>query len=183
MSFTTVSRLTAGCALALGIGAPALAGPYAAQTTIAIAPLGTYATGVFGESAAEIVAHDPGTQRLFVVNAQSENVDVLDIRSPSAPQVLFSVSLGGVVNSVAVHKALMVAAVEADPKTDPGKAVFFNADGKILESVKVGALPDMATFTPDGKRVLVANAGEPNDDRLGVAAGEQRLRRPRHQVR
>jgi hypothetical protein len=164
MSFTTVSRLVAGCALALGIGAPALAGPHAAQPTIAIAPLGTYATDVFAESAAEIVAHDPGTQRLFVVNAQSGEVDVLDIRTPSAPQRLFSVSLGGVVNSVAVHNGLIVAAVEADPKTDPGKAVFFNADGKILASVEVGALPDMATFTPDGKRVLVANEGEPNDD-------------------
>ncbi|QVL47385.1 MAG: choice-of-anchor I family protein [Thiocapsa sp.] len=164
MSFTTVSRLTAGCALALGIGAPALAGPDAFLPKIAIAPLGTYATGVFAESAAEIVAHDPRTQRLFVVNAQSLSVDVLDIRTPSAPQLLFSVNLGGIVNSVSVHKGLIVAAVEADPKTDPGKAVFFNADGKILASVEVGALPDMATFTPDGKRVLVANEGEPSDD-------------------
>jgi hypothetical protein len=164
MSFKTVSRLTAGCALALGIGAPALAGTHASQPTIAMTPLGTYDAGVFGESAAEIVDHDPRTQRLFVVNAQSGNVDVLDIRTPAAPQLLFSVSLGGVVNSVDVHKGLIVAAVEADPKTDPGKAVFLNAEGKILASVEVGALPDMVTFTPDGKRVLVANEGEPNDE-------------------
>ncbi|RKT43919.1 choice-of-anchor I family protein [Thiocapsa rosea] len=164
MTFPTVSRLTAGCALGLVIATPALAGPHLPLPTIAIAPLGTYSTGVFGESAAEIVAHDPKTQRLFVVNAQSGNVDVLDIRTPSAPQLLFSVGLDGIVNSVAVHKGLIVAAVEADPKTDPGKAVFFNADGKVLASVEVGALPDMVTFTPDGKRVLVANEGEPSDD-------------------
>jgi hypothetical protein len=99
-----------------------------------------------------------------VVNAQSGEIDVLDARKPSAPALLFSVDVGGVVNSVDVHQGLIVAAVEADPKTDPGKAVFFNADGKILASVEVGALPDMVTFTPDGKRVLVANEGEPNDD-------------------
>ncbi len=140
------------------------AAPAASPFAISITPLGTYATGVFDQSAAEIVAHDPHTQRLFVVNAQSGNVDVLDIRAPSAPSLLFSIELEGIVNSVAVHKGLVAAAVEADPKTDPGKVVFFDADGRILAGVEVGALPDMVTFTPDGKRVLVANEGEPSDD-------------------
>jgi hypothetical protein len=49
-------------------------------------------------------------------------------------------------------------------KTDPGLAVFFDADGRFVNKVQVGALPDMITFTPDGKKVLVANEGEPNDE-------------------
>jgi DNA-binding beta-propeller fold protein YncE len=153
--------------LACGISAHAVAAPAASPFAISIVPIGTYATGIFDKSAAEIVAHDPKTQRLFVVNAESGDVDVLDILAPHAPTLLFSVALGGTVNSVAVYKGLAAAAVQADPKTDPGKVVFFDAAGNgdvVLAEVEVGALPDALTFTPDGKRVLVANEGEPNDD-------------------
>ncbi len=132
-----------------------------------LSSIGTYATGTFDKSAAEIVAHDPETQRLFVVNAESGQIDVLDIKDPSKPALLFNIELSGygaVVNSVAVHKGLVAAAVEAEIKTDLGKAVFLDTDGNVLTSVQVGALPDAITFTPDGKRVLVANEGEPKDD-------------------
>jgi hypothetical protein len=53
-------------------------------------------------------------------------------------------------------------AVEANVKTDNGSVVFFDADGGFLSQVTVGALPDMLTYTPDGKTVLVANEGEPS---------------------
>jgi hypothetical protein len=161
----------AAALLACGISTNAVAAPAASPFAISIEPIGTYATGIFDESAAEIVAHDPSTQRLFVVNAQSGAIDVLDVLNPESPNKLFSVDLGGTVNSVAVFKGLAAAAVEADPKTGPGKVVFFNAasDDALAAvafsvDVEVGALPDMVVFTPDGKRVLVANEGEPNDD-------------------
>lgn len=163
------NTLLAAALLACG-ASNAFAAPAASPFAINITPIGTYATNVFGESAAEIVAHDPATQRLFVVNAQSGAIDVLDVLNPGSPNKLFSVDLGGIVNSVAVYKGLAAVAVEANPKTDPGKVVFFNAASDDEETakafaveVKVGALPDMLVFTPDGKRVLVANEGEPND--------------------
>src|SRR6185503_11937015 len=53
-------------------------------------------------------------------------------------------------------------AIEATPKTSPGRVAFFNAYGALLSVVTVGALPDMLTFTPNGQYVLVANEGEPN---------------------
>ena len=140
-------------------------------TSVAIAqinvrPLGTYASGLFDESAAEIVAHAPNTQRLYVVNAYSGNIDVLDINSPTNPTRLFSIDTapyGGGANSVAVHNSIVAVAVEAEPAQAPGTVVFFNQDGEFLRAVTVGALPDMLTFTPDGQYVLVANEGEPDE--------------------
>ena len=139
---------------------------------IQLNPVGTYSAGAFNEGAAEIVAHDPKTQRLFVVNGATSSIDVLDVNNPTAPTLLFSISLtpyGGQANSVAVDKGVVAAAVEAVVKTDPGKVVFFDAGAPdetraFISAVQVGALPDMLTFTPNGKYVLVANEGEPNDD-------------------
>jgi len=162
MKISTLTRLV--CAGLFATSVAAIAAPAASPFQVALTPLGSYATGLFDQSAAEIVAHDAKTQRLFVVNAASGLIDVLDVRTPSAPVFMFNIALGGTVNSVAAHKGLMAAAVENTVKTEPGRVVFFNADGERLADVEVGALPDMLTFTPDGKRVLVANEGEPSDD-------------------
>jgi DNA-binding beta-propeller fold protein YncE len=158
------------CALATALIVAACgsqAAPAASPLGLSLTPIGSFATGQFDQSAAEIVAHDPGSQRLFVVNANSGRIDVLDARVPSQPTKLFEIDLsayGASVNSVAVHRGLVAAAVENADKTAPGRAVLLDADGQVLAAVQVGALPDMITFTPDGRRVLVANEGEPNDD-------------------
>ncbi|MCA1992355.1 MAG: choice-of-anchor I family protein [Coleofasciculus sp. S288] len=53
-------------------------------------------------------------------------------------------------------------AVENADKQAPGTVAFYDIDGNFLNAVTVGALPDMLTFTPDGKKILVANEGEPS---------------------
>jgi hypothetical protein len=134
--------------------------------SIRISPIGTYATGVYNQGAAEIAAYDERSKRLFVVNGASSRIDVLSLANPSAPILLFSIDVapyGRQANSVAVSGGIIAAAIEANVKTDNGRVVFFNANGRFLNAVTVGALPDMLTFTPDGTRVLVANEGEPND--------------------
>jgi len=127
--------------------------------------LGTYASGIYAAGAAEIAAHDPLSQRLYVINSQAASVDVLDISNPSTPTKVATISLapfGGVANSVAVHEGLVAVAVEATPeRTDPGKVVFFDAALVPISAVTVGAVPDMLTFTHKGRYVLVANEGEP----------------------
>lgn len=144
----------------------AVAAPAASPYQVKLTPLGSYASGLFDQAAAEIVAHDARTQRLFVVNAASGLIDVLDVRDPARPTFLFNVNLGGTVNSVAAHQGLIAAAVENVDKTAPGRVAFFAADGQVLAELEVGAQPDMLVFTPDGRRVLVANEGEPSDDYL-----------------
>ncbi len=136
-------------------------------SSIHLSVMGSYATGIFDESAAEIVAHDPEGQKLFVTNSNDNCIDILDINDPANIIKIGSVDLsqyGAGPNSVAVKNGIVAVAVQSDPKQAPGKVVFFTTDGQYLNQVQVGALPDMLTFTPDGKKVLVANEGEPNDD-------------------
>lgn len=126
--------------------------------------IGRYSSGVINQSAAEIVAHDPGTQRLFVVNAQKAAVDVLNISDPTNPTLTSTLNvntIGAAANSVAVANGVVAVAVEKADKVNPGAVAFFDTNGNFLNSIAVGALPDMVTFTPDGKKVLVANEGEP----------------------
>jgi 2',3'-cyclic-nucleotide 2'-phosphodiesterase/3'-nucleotidase/5'-nucleotidase len=138
----------------------------AVSAQVVLTPIGTYSTGIFNAGGAEIVAHDPASQRVFVVNAEANRLDVLDIRQPWAPRRVSTIDLagqGGGVNSVAVRGGLVAAAVENANRQAPGRVAFFDADGTLLASVQVGALPDMLTFSPDGSFVLVANEGEPLD--------------------
>ncbi|MFN9893771.1 MAG: choice-of-anchor I family protein [Acidobacteriota bacterium] len=133
-----------------------------------IRKVGGYATNLFNQAGAEIAAYDAGSKRLFFVNAQANVIEGLDVANPASPRPLFRLYIsslyGAGVNSIAVSGGVIAAAVEANPKTDPGSVVFYDLNGGFLSAVKVGALPDMLTFTPDGRRVLVANEGEPNAD-------------------
>ncbi|MEO0998164.1 MAG: choice-of-anchor I family protein, partial [Pseudomonadota bacterium] len=117
---------------------------------------------------AEIVAYDFWTKRLFVVNADAAAVDVLDVSDPTLPVKIGAIDaggLGGGVNSVAVRNGLVVIAVEADDKQADGLVAFYSAwTLNLIVTVPAGALPDMVTFSPNGRYVLVANEGEPDDD-------------------
>ncbi|MGG6240907.1 choice-of-anchor I family protein [Nodosilinea sp. AN01ver1] len=118
------------------------------------------------EDGAEISAYDADSQRLFVVSGEP-TLQVVDLSDPTVPIALPPIDLsafGGSINSVAVSNGILAVAIAADPATDNGSVVFLDADGTVLNSVTIGALPDMLTFTPDGTKVLVANEGEPNAD-------------------
>lgn len=122
----------------------------------------------FDKGVAEISAYDPKAKRLLTVNGATGGLDMLDISNVAAPRLVGSVDLsayGKAANSVAAKGGVFAVAVEAKTKTDAGSVLLLDAAGKVLaQPVTVGALPDMLTFTPDGKTILVANEGEPNAD-------------------
>jgi len=119
-----------------------------------------------GAGAAEIVAYDSATKRLFLISnpAGKSDLEILDVSNPENPTTFRKIDMlayGLGVNSVAVKNGLVATAVEDSTRTNPGKVVFFNTNGDYLHQVKVGVQPDMLTFTPDGTKVLTADEGEP----------------------
>tara|TARA_Y100000994_G_scaffold95318_1_gene78922 strand:- start:2214 stop:4016 length:1803 start_codon:yes stop_codon:yes gene_type:complete len=138
------------------------------------------------QTAAEIVQYHAETNTIYATNSANNTIAVIDASSVSTatmadpinnttltqttialPADINGVTLGSV-TSIAVSGDLMAVAVPADVKTDNGYVLFYNgldsSAPAFLDSVEVGALPDMVTFTPDGGKVLVANEGEPSGD-------------------
>jgi DNA-binding beta-propeller fold protein YncE len=111
---------------------------------------------------AEIVAYDKHTDTLWVAGVAG--VDVLS-RANGVPVAHIAVGNFGAVNSVAIHGAIAALAIESTvDRTLPGVVVFYDTRRRqqLGAPVAVGALPDMLTFTPDGRQLLVANEGTPN---------------------
>lgn len=131
---------------------------------------------------AEIVAFDPASRRLFVVNGKSNGIEVLRLSAGGGTSLIASLSPAAIeaaatnVTSVAVKRGILAVAVGNSDAQAPGYVFFYDAAsatyighidlGTDLDQTGAvrGALPDMLTFTPDGGAVLVAIEGEPKDD-------------------
>jgi hypothetical protein len=159
------------CSLTLLAALVACGGSDAVEQTpvaLGLVKLGGF-THQGGEGSAEITAYDAASKKLFVVNGALASLDVLDLTNPAQPTLLKTVTMAslwagaGAANSVAIHQGMVALAVQALDKTQPGRLIVLRAsDYAVLGTAVVGALPDMVTFTPDGKTLLLANEGEPN---------------------
>ncbi len=137
------------------------------QAQIQLKFSGRFQTGNFYNVAgSEISAYDGSTKRIFVTNGPDTSFRIVDVSNPANMQQIRFVSIkpyGIDLTSVAVKNGIVaISVIDSLGKTANGKVVFFNTNGDYLNQVKVGPNPDMLTFTPDGKKVLVANEGEPN---------------------
>ena len=136
--------------------------------------------------AAEIVQYHAATQTIYATNGATNTIAVIDASGATSavladpintvnltascvtlPADIGGVALGGL-TSIAISGDLMAVAVPAADHATNGFVLFYNgldaSAPAFLDSVEVGNLPDMVTFTPDGGKVLVANEGEPNAD-------------------
>ncbi|MBU2929791.1 choice-of-anchor I family protein [Winogradskyella psychrotolerans] len=120
---------------------------------------------VDGAGSAEIVAHDPVSERLFVLNSIGQKLEIIDFSDINAITTISSIDLStyGDPTSVAYMNNMVALGISKGPLED-GVVVFCDIDGTILSTVTAGNLPDMVGFTPDGTKLLVANEGQPNDD-------------------
>lgn len=135
-----------------------------ARKNLELELLSSYKVGPSGSSA-EVIAFDTASNRLYVVNSEKNILHILNFGNPASLSQLTQLdmsSYGGGIQSVAARDGVIAVAVQANSKQDSGKVVFFAADGNKMHEVTVGALPDMVTFTPNGRYLLVANEGEPN---------------------
>lgn len=123
-----------------------------------------------GAATAEISAFDPISDRLFTTDGAGNQIKVFDLSIPSAPSLDFTIPLGAygaAPNSVAVSNRCggrIVVAVEASPKTSPGKLVLFNTSGVFLDQETTGAQPDNVMTALGGLKFVSANEGEPSAD-------------------
>lgn len=154
----TLSRKTIAV-LAAALFTPAVA--LADDTFAGLAKAWTYTHTTAGQSA-EIVAFDALTNSLWVAGVVG--VDVLNASNGSLIQHIDTSSYGSI-NSVAIHNGVAAFAIESNMRTNPGIVQFYDTSSRSLSagvnSITVGALPDMLTFTKDGSKLLVANEGSP----------------------
>lgn len=139
---------------------------FTTDPTISITHLGQLSSGEteLFTGGSEVVNTENGVA--YVTNGAQGRIDVFDLATQS---LTTSFDLTGIANfagvqSVAVSGGLIAAAVSregAGGEAMNGVIALFDTAGTLLNTVEVGNLPDMVTFSHDGSSILVANEGEP----------------------
>lgn len=136
-----------------------------ASQSIVLNHIASFSNGAINSNSAEIVAHDPVSQRLFIANSIAGRIDIVNFKNPAAATLITSIPVTatyGNINSIAVRNGIVAAAIENVVPELPGKIVFFDTTGAFISQVTAGAMPDMITFSKDGTKVLTPNEGQPN---------------------
>ncbi len=140
----------------------------AGSNTIRLELLGRFSAGFFDLTSTTPPAYDPVSQRLFVVRTEVGLIDVLDLSGSGKPRrfsQIKTLDAGGLPIELDVKNGVLAVALRRLVKTERGRVAFFTVDGeRIGRSVDAGAQPNAIAFDETGRTLLVANAGEANDD-------------------
>ena len=133
------------------------------KSALTFSKLWTYDHSVTPGQVSEIPAFDRKTDTLWVAGVVG--VDVLDAATGALIEHIDTTAYG-FVNSVAIRNGLAAFAIESTTRTEPGVVLFYDTRTRTpsggINPVTVGALPDMLTFTQDGRKLLVANEATPS---------------------
>lgn len=121
---------------------------------------------------AEICAFEPRTSTLYVT--QPEGLDLYRFKNGTLTPA-GTIDLRTVVPNLADVSSVAIdpagrglgatVVIPEHSDTTPGfVAIFDTASNEIVATLRTGFHPDMVTFTPDGRAILIANEGEPGDD-------------------
>lgn len=152
----------------LGSGSGSVSADATTQAGLRFLSRWTSGSGIGG---AEISAFDPATQRMFVTNGKTNQIDIVDISDPLEPKKVKSIDLAAKgatgVQSVATKNGIVAIATAVGGNNQAnGKIFLTDTKGKVLKGsetgIDVGALPDHVSFSPTGRYVMSANEGEPS---------------------
>lgn len=121
-------------------------------------------------TSAEIATYVPEAKMLFVVG-EANSMEVVDLTDAKHPVRKSAFSLDGEATSVTSHGNVLAASLLAEPDWEIGFVElmkFENGKVRKVTSVKTCYHPDMVTFTPDGKKILVACEGEQGDSKVDL---------------
>ena len=149
--------MTVGTGFSFAKKSEAPAGPFQMGTVlkqIASIPMTT----------AEISAFMPEKKLLFVVGGEKV-MEVIDMADPSNPKKVNEVKLPGGASSVTVHGDLVAVSLLNDPEWKKGhvQVMRYTKDAEVIGLHELCFMPDMITWTPDGKNLLVACEGSPDE--------------------
>lgn len=151
-------------ALVVSCTAPPVGGARA-QDAVQFSLISHHATGRFDAASAEVAAWSPESHTLFVTSAE-RGLLALDLSDPLHPRERGTWEARGI-NSVAVHGRLLAVACSPEPDAT-GVVHLLDLSLRPIVQLGVGFGPDMLTFTRDGRRLVVANEGEPASEESGI---------------
>ncbi|WP_458406712.1 choice-of-anchor I family protein [Anaerotignum sp.] len=158
------------------------------NTALDLVKIGGYDTGFSNKDGgvAEIISYDKVKNQAWVVNGATGKLDILSLdnvtsgisnkmpaKSLDIPAIVAKAVPDfhyGDMTSVAVNneKGIVAVALQDADYSKHGYAAILTTDGELLTMIEAGCQPDNIVFTPDGKKILVANEGEPRE---GIGEG------------